>query len=377
MNLAFSADQETLRSEVRRFLDAHASIRRTRELAESPEGYDHKVWARMADELQLQALHVPEAYGGAGFSILELTVVLEEMGRVLLPGPFFSSACLATTCILEAATEQRKVELLPDIAAGLTVATLAFTEESGSWDAADLAMSATPHGDGFLLSGTKTFVPDGLHAGLVLVAARLDGTHGLDGLVLCTVAGDAPGLTRTALPTMDRTRRQARLDFDRVPALPLGEPGADWPALSAALDRAAVCLAAEQVGGAQRCLEMAVDYAKLRVQFGRPIGSFQAVKHRCADMLGWVEAAKSAAYFAAWTAADGSGDLPAVASVAKSYCSEAFFRTTAENIQVHGGVGFTWEHDAHLYYRRAKASEVLLGDPTFHRERLARLVIDA
>jgi alkylation response protein AidB-like acyl-CoA dehydrogenase len=188
------------------------------------------------------------------------------------------------------------------------------------------------------------------------------------------VPADAPGLTRTALPTMDQTRKQAKLEFSGVKASLLGEEGAAWAALSKTLDQVAVCLAAEQVGGAQKCLDMSVEYAKVRIQFGRPIGSFQAIKHKCADMLLEVESSKSAAYYAGWAAAEDNDELPVVASLAKSYCSEAYFHAAAENIQIHGGIGFTWEHDAHLYFKRAKSSEILFGDPTYHRELLAQRI---
>jgi alkylation response protein AidB-like acyl-CoA dehydrogenase len=212
-------------------------------------------------------------------------------------------------------------------------------------------------------------VIDGHTANLILVAARSG-----DGISLFSVEGDAAGLTRTPLTTMDQTRKQARLEFSGVPAKLIGAEGKGWDTLSRVLDLAAVALAAEQVGGAQKCLDMSVEYAKVRVQFGRPIGSFQAIKHKCADMLLEVESAKSAAYYAGWAAAELNDELPVVASLAKAYCSDAYFHAAAENIQIHGGIGFTWEHDAHLYFKRAKSSELLLGDPTYHRELLAQRI---
>jgi alkylation response protein AidB-like acyl-CoA dehydrogenase len=376
IELAFSPEQEELRRGVRRFLESTSPISRVRTLMETEQGYDPKVWAQMATELELQALAVPEAYGGAGYSFVELGVVLEEMGRALLCAPFFSPICLASPTILAAGTEEQKADLLPGIAAGTTIATLALTEEGGRWDASGVGLRAAAEGGGtYRLEGVKTFVPDGQLADMIVVAARAEGSSGPDGISLFTVAGEAPGISRTPLTTMDLTRKQARVEFAGVRAHLLGAEGAGWAALSTALDQAAACLAAEQVGGAEQCLQMAVEYAKLRVQFGKPIGSFQAIKHRCAEMLVWVEASKSAAYYAGWAAATGAVDLPAAASIAQAYCSEAYFRTAAENIQVHGGIGFTWEHDAHLYFRRAKACEVLLGDPTYHRERLAQLTL--
>ena len=375
MNFAFSEEQEELRRSVRRFLEDKSPISEVRRLMETTEGYDPKVWAQMGNELGLQSLHIPEAYGGQGYSFVELVVVLEEMGRALLCAPFFASVCLAANAILAAGTEERRAALLPGIASGETIATVAFTEANGRWDATGITMEATPDGDGgYTLDGTKMFVLDGHTANLIVVAARSAGSGGTEGVSLFTVDAEAPGLTRTALSTMDQTRKQARLEFSGVPATLLGEEGAGWTALSRTLDQAAVCLAAEQVGGAQRCLDMSVDYAKVRIQFGRPIGSFQAIKHKCADMLLEVESAKSAAYYAGWVAAEDTDELPVVASLAKAYCSEAYFHAAAENIQIHGGIGFTWEHDAHLYFKRAKSSELLLGDPTYHRELLAQRI---
>jgi alkylation response protein AidB-like acyl-CoA dehydrogenase len=380
VNFAFSEEQEELRRSVRRFLDDKSPVTEVRRLMETTEGYDPKVWAQMGNELGLQSLHIPEAYGGQGYSFVELVVVLEEMGRSLLCAPYFASVCLAANAILNAGTEEQKAELLPGIASGETIATLAFTEPSGKWDANGITMEAVPSdggsggSGGYTLDGTKMFVLDGHTAGLIVVAARSAGSDGTEGISFFTVDGDAPGLTRTALPTMDQTRKQAKLEFSGVKASLLGEEGAGWAALSKTLDQVAVCLAAEQVGGAQKCLDMSVEYAKVRIQFGRPIGSFQAIKHKCADMLLEVESSKSAAYYAGWAAAEDNDELPVVASLAKSYCSEAYFHAAAENIQIHGGIGFTWEHDAHLYFKRAKSSEILFGDPTYHRELLAQRI---
>jgi alkylation response protein AidB-like acyl-CoA dehydrogenase len=375
VNFAFSEEQEELRRSVRRFLEDKSPVTEVRRLMETAEGYDPKVWNQMANELGLQSLHIPEAYGGQGFSFVELVVVLEEMGRALLCAPFFSTVCLAADAILNAGTEEQKSALLPGIASGETIATLAFTEPSGKWDANGITMEAAADGSGgYTLDGTKMFVLDGHTADLIVVAARAAGTGGTEGISFFTVAGDAAGLTRTALPTMDQTRKQAKLEFSGVKASLLGEEGVAWAALSKTLDQVAVCLAAEQVGGAQKCLDMSVEYAKVRIQFGRPIGSFQAIKHKCADMLLEVESSKSAAYYAGWAAAEDNDELPVVASLAKSYCSEAYFHAAAENIQIHGGIGFTWEHDAHLYFKRAKSSEILFGDPTYHRELLAQRI---
>jgi alkylation response protein AidB-like acyl-CoA dehydrogenase len=374
VNFAFSDEQEQLRDAVRRFLEAKSPSTEVRRLMDTIEGYDPAVWAQMANELGLQSLHIPEEYGGQGFTFVELGIVLEEMGRVLLCAPYFSTVVLAADAIINAGTDAQKGELLPGIAGGETIAALAFTEPNGKWDASGIEMVATGSGDSYTLDGTKMFVIDGHLADCIVVAARTAGTSGEDGISLFTVAGDAAGLTRTSLATMDQTRKQAKLEFSGVAAAPLGTPGEGWAALSKTLDQAAAGLANEMVGGAQQVLDMSVEYAKVRVQFGRPIGSFQAIKHKCADMLLEVESGKSAAYYAAWAAAEDNEELPVAASLAKAYCSDAYFHAAAENIQIHGGIGFTWEHDAHLYFKRAKSSEILFGDATYHRELLAQRI---
>ncbi len=374
MNFAFSEEQDQLRDAVRKFLEAKSPESEVRRLMETTEGYDPAVWSQMANELGLQSLHIPESYGGQGFSWVELGIVLEEQGRALLCAPYFSTVVLAANAILNAGTEDQKAALLPGIASGETIGTLAFTEPNGKWDAAGITLEATPDGDGAKLTGTKMFVLDGHVANLIVVVARAAGTTGEDGIAFYTVDGDAAGLTRTALATMDQTRKQAKLEFDGVQATALGTAGAGWAALSKTLDQASVGLCNEMVGGAAYVLEESVQYAKDRVQFGRPIGSFQAIKHKCADMLLETESAKSAAYYAAWAAAEDNDELPVVASLAKAYCSDAYFHSAAENIQIHGGIGFTWEHDAHLYFKRAKSSEILFGDATYHRELLAQRI---
>jgi alkylation response protein AidB-like acyl-CoA dehydrogenase len=369
VNFGFSEEQEELRKAVRRFLDDKSPSTEVRRLMETTEGYDPAVWSQMANQLGLQALTIPEEYGGAGFGYVELVVVLEEMGRSLLCAPYFSTVALAANALLASGDEAAKSEYLPGIASGQTIATLAFTEESGRWDVDGITMAATPSGGGWTLAGTKSYVIDGHTADLVLVAARTE-----NGVSLFAVPGNAEGLTRTALSTMDQTRKQAKLTFANTPARLVGEEGGAGPVLSKTLDLAAVALAAEQVGGAQRVLDMSVEYAKHRIQFGRPIGSFQAIKHKCADMLLEVESAKSAAYYAGWAAAEDNDELPVTACLAKAYCSEAYFHAAAENIQIHGGIGFTWDHDAHLYFKRAKSSELILGDPSYHRELLAQRI---
>ncbi len=369
MNFAFTEEQEELRKTVKAFLDSKSPESAVRELMETEQGYDTAVWSQMAEQMGLQGLHIPEEYGGSGYSFIELGIVLEEMGRSLLCAPFFSTVVLAANTLLQSGDDSAKKDYLPGIASGETIATVAFTEPSGKWDESGITLEATAAGDGHTLSGTKSFVLDGHVANLVIVAARTG-----KGVSLFAVDGDASGLTRTPLSTMDQTRKQAKLEFADTPARLIGTDGAGWDVLSKVLDLVAVGLAAEQVGGAQKVLDMAVEYAKVRVQFGRPIGSFQAIKHKCADMLLEVESAKSAAYYGMWCASEMNDELPSVASLAKAYCSEAYFHAAAENIQIHGGIGFTWEHPAHLYFKRAKSSELLFGDPTYHRELLAQRI---
>jgi alkylation response protein AidB-like acyl-CoA dehydrogenase len=368
MNFAFSDEQEELRAAVRRFLAEKSPETEVRRLMDTTEGYDPAVWSQMAEQLGLQSLTIPEEFGGSGFSYVELIVVLEEMGAALLCAPFFSTVALAANALLTSGDDDAKKTYLPGLASGETIGTLAITEDNGKWDFSGIELVATEK-DGWVLNGHKMFVIDGHTANLIIVAARTQ-----QGVTLFAVDGQAAGLTRTPLPTMDQTRKQARLEFSDTPATIVGREGGAEAGLSKTLDLAAVALAAEQVGGAQHVLDASVEYAKTRIQFGRPIGSFQAIKHKCADMLLEVESAKSAAYYAGWAAAEDSEELPVVASLAKSYCSEAYFHAAAENIQIHGGIGFTWEHPAHLYFKRAKSSELLLGDPSYHRELLAQRI---
>ncbi len=365
MNFAFTEEQEQLREFVRSFLADKSPESAVRELMETDNGYDQKVWSQMAEQMGLQSLIIPEEFGGQGFTFVELGVVLEEMGRALLCAPFFSGV-VASLAVLHSGDEAAKAAYLPGIASGETIATLAYTEENGKWDEA--AVTATADADG-KITGTKSFVIDGASANLLIVAAR-----SAAGISLYAVDAAADGVSTTLLSTMDQTRKQAKIVLDGAQGTLIGTDGGGWDTLTTVLDLAAVALAAEQVGGAQFVLEMAVQYAKDRVQFGRPIGSFQAIKHKCADMLLEVESAKSAAYYGLWCAAELNDELPSVASLAKAYCSEAYFHAAAENIQIHGGIGFTWEHPAHLYFKRAKSSELMFGDPAYHRELLAQRI---
>ena len=377
MDFAFTSEQEELRETARAFLAEQAGSEALRLAMESESGYDPGLWKQIGAELGWTSVHVPEEYGGLGLGYVELVALMEVMGEALLCAPFFSTVCLAANALLVAGSEAQKSEHLPGIAAGQTLATLAFNEPNGRPGAAGIEAIARAEAGDFVLRGRKSYVIDGHSADLVIVAAREEGSVDERGVSLFAVPASAPGLERVPCVTVDQTRRQAelRLDGVRVPASSLlGEPGAGWDALQKTLDLAAVALAAEQVGGAQRCLDLSVDYAKERVQFGRPIGSFQAIKHKCADMMVRVESARSAAYYAGCIAAEDSDELPSVASLAKAYCSDAYFACAADCLQIHGGVGFTWEYDVHLYFKRAKSSETLLGDPAYHRERVATLM---
>ena len=369
MSFTFSAEQEELRTSVRRFLAEKSPSAEVRRLMESGERMDPAVWKQMAEQLGLQSLAVPEAFGGLGYGPVELGIVLEEMGRVLLVAPYFSTVVLAGQALTTFADAEASARHLPGIADGSTTATLALAEESGSWDL-DAVQTVAERGDqGWTVTGTKMFVVDGDTADLLLVVARAD-----DGLGLFAVAGTAAGVLRSRLDALDLTRPLARLELTGAAAERIGGDGDATALLLRLLDLVVTALAAEQVGGAQQCLDMAVAYAKVRVQFGRPIGSFQAIKHKCADLLLEVESGRSAACYASAAMADGGDEAAIAAALAKSYCSEAYTHAAKENIQIHGGIGFTWEHDAHLYLKRAKSSELLFGSPALHRERLAELV---
>ena len=377
MHFAFNEDQEALRTAAREFLADHSTAAQVRKVMESQAGYDPEVWRRVGAELGWTSIIIPEQYGGAGLTYVELVGLMEEMGAALLCAPFFSTVCLAANALLIGGREEQKQEWLPEIATGNTIATIAFTEANGRWDASGIEMVAGTDGTSFTLNGSKTFVLDGHTADLLIVAARLAGSRGRDGITLLVVPAKSPGIERRLLPTMDQTRKQAAITFAdvRVPSSAVvGTAGNGWQVLSQTLDHAAIALAAEQVGGAQRCLDLSVDYAKQRIQFGRPIGSFQSIKHKCADMLLRVESARSASYYAGWAAAEGDAEVPVLASLAKAYCSDAYFHCAAESVQIHGGVGFTWEYDVHLYFKRAKSSETLLGDATYHRELVAQRI---
>jgi len=368
MRFSFTSEQDEFRTSLRRALESRSPAKEVRRQMATEQGFDREGWQKLNREMGLTAVHIPEAYGGSGFGYGELGIVLEEMGRSLLCAPFFSTAVLATTAILNAGTEAEKKALLSKIASGDVTATLAFSEDSGLNDAASVAMTATPSGSGYRLDGTKSFVLDGHTADLIVVLARKPGSKGDDGLSFFTVDGTAAGLVRRPLKTMDETRKLARLIFKDVEAKLLGSEGKAAAAFARTMQQTIVCLANEMVGGAERLREDALDYVKMRMQFGRSIASFQTTKNKAADMLVDVEMAKSAAYYAAAALDEGDEDMPAIASLAKATAAEAYLQTAIHAVQMHGGIGFTWDNDTHLWFKRAKSSEILFGDANYHRE---------
>jgi alkylation response protein AidB-like acyl-CoA dehydrogenase len=372
MKFSFSGEQEEFRSNLRRFLADHVPTKEVRRLMETDAGWERDGWRKLNEALGLTALRIPEAYGGSGFGFGELGIVLEEMGRALLCAPYFATAVLATGAIVNAGTEADKQALLPDIALGETVATLACAEDDGRWDAAATTLVATPAGDLYRLDGHKSFVLDGHTADTIVVLARAPGSTGEAGLSFFTVRGDASGLEKRLLKTMDMTRKLARLTFNGVEAKLLGAAGGAAAPFASTMLEAAVCLANEMVGGAERLREDALAYSKMRMQFGRQIASFQSMKHKAADMLLDVELAKSAAYYAAAALDDGDADVAATASLAKACASDGYTQTAIHAVQIHGGIGFTWDNDTHLWFKRAKSSEVMFGDAHHHREQMMR-----
>jgi alkylation response protein AidB-like acyl-CoA dehydrogenase len=365
-----ASDAELLRAGARTAFRELSGSGHVRRLMATAAGWEPAVWRRLAGELGAPGLMLAPEHGGAGFSCAELALVLEEAGSALLCAPLFSTAALAVPLLLACADEAALSRYGPAIASGQLTATVALAEESGRWSIADLQTRARPAGGQWVLDGAKHYVVDGATAGLILVAAA-----SAAGPAVFAVDATATGLRREQLATLDQTRKQARLRFSQTPATLIGPPAAA-DLISAASDVSRTLLAAEQAGGAQRCLDMTVEYVKTRIQFARPIGSFQAVKQRVAEMLIQVESARSAAYAAAQSAAGGGDDLRRAARVAAITCTDAYNWVSAQTIQLHGGIGFTWEHDAHLYFKRARSSGQLLGTPGDHIAALA-LQLDA
>jgi len=378
MDFGFSEEQEMMRQSARDFLDRECDIAYVRRVMDGDRGYDDAAWSKMA-ELGWTGLVFAEEYGGLGLSLVDLVVILEEMGRSVTPGPFFASVVLGGLAIDLAGDEEQKMRWLPEIASGERKATLALLEDSGRWDAEGISTRAVPDGNGYRVSGVKLFVPDAHNADWLVTAVRT-GAEGDDGITLLLVAREQPGVTVRLLQTMDQTRKLCEVRFDDVAVAGdqvLGPAGQAWPLIESVADRARTALCAEMCGGAQKVLDISVEYAKVREQFGRPIGSFQAIQHKCANMLVEVESARSATYYAAWAVATSAPEAHLASCMAKAYCSDAYRHVSAEGMQIHGGIGFTWEHDMHLYFKRAKSSEVLFGDATWNRELVARVVLDA
>jgi alkylation response protein AidB-like acyl-CoA dehydrogenase len=368
MQFGLTETQQTLKNTVRKFLSAECPMAEVRRLLETDTAFDAGLWSKMAEQ-GWTGIIFPEAYGGFGMGMVEMAAALEEMGRALLPGPYLST--ITAGALLEhAASDAHKHEHLSAICHGEAKATIALLEQEASWSPDAVAMRASSSGSRYQLSGQKLFVSDAAVADFIICAARLDGD-------LALLLAPKGNFRATLMPAMDGTRKLYEVTFDSLPAEALLARGPKArQALERALDISTVALVSEMVGGMQRLLDLTVEYAKTRKQFGKPIGSFQAVQQQCADMLVFTESSRSAVYYAAWTLQEGTTEVQSAVSTAKAYASEAFREVGNRAIQVHGGMGFTWENDCHLYYRRAKASEIAFGDATYHRERIARLVVD-
>lgn len=385
MEFAFNEEQRMIQDSAARFLAQASDSQSVRAAMARPEGHDPQVWQRIAQELCWPALIVPERFGGLGQGFVDLAILLEQSGRHLLCGPLLATTCLATPALLLAENPVVQAHWLGEIANG-TTATLAFASQPGL-EADSVQALVVPDGGGYRLSGKYLSVLDGADAQVLIVAARMPGSEGQAGISLFAVPADTAGIDRRGLPTLDQTRRLAHLEFSDVAVDEeqlLGSAGQGWPLLRDTLLVAGIGLAAEQTGGAQQALDLTLAYTAQRQQFGRPIASFQAVKHRCADLMLELECARSASWYAACVAQERldpmgdavvAGELLEACATAQVHASEAFFHCAAESIQLHGGVGFTWEYDPHLYFKRARASEQLLGSPALHRERLAARIL--
>lgn len=389
MDFAFTDEQLMIRDSAETFLKEVSSSEAVRQAMSTESGFDQQLWQGICSEMYWPGLHIPEEYGGLGLGYVELVAMLEQMGRFLLCSPFYSSVCLGVNALLVAGTEQQKQTYLPQLCDART-ATLGYTGSAagnygGQWGADAVSLHVERTAEGFQLQGELRYVVDGASADILIVAARQPGTAGEAGISLFVLDANSEGITRTVLPTMDQTRKQASIHFDKV-KLPLdalmGEEGNAWPKLQQIIDLANIALSAEQVGGSQQLLDMTVEYTQERQQFNRPIASFQAIKHKAAEMMSRVEVARSGVYYAACVAEEffsGSElatELSEASSIAKAYASDTYFANAGEAMQMHGGVGFTWEYDVHLYFKRAKASEHFLGNGEWHRERLAQLLLD-
>jgi alkylation response protein AidB-like acyl-CoA dehydrogenase len=372
MDFDLSKPQRLLKESARDFLARECQPGRVRELMATDTAHDQELWQAIADQGWM-GMMIPEEQGGLGLGLVDMAVIAEEMGRACLPGAFLSTL-FASALIERAGSAEQRAKYLEPIAAGELKATVALLETGANWDVDAVKLEAAHRDGSFSLTGKKLFVPDAGVADLLICVAR-DG----EGLALLPVERDAHGLNIKPMPSMDATRKVNEVVFDGVivtKANALGADGDTGGALRSALEVAIVALCAEMVGGMQWVLDTTVEYAKTRQQFGRPIGSFQAVQHQCADMLLMMESARSAAYYAAWALTESDPAASLAVSIAKAYCSDVYREVGNRGVQVHGGIGFTWEHDLQLYYKRGKSSETLFGDAAFHRERIARLILD-
>jgi alkylation response protein AidB-like acyl-CoA dehydrogenase len=373
MDLGLTEEQELLKNSARDFLEKEVPEAYVREMEEDATGYSPEVWRKMAD-LGWQGLIVPEAYGGVGFGFLDLIVLLEEFGRALVPGPFIPTM-VAATAIIEGGSEEQKQEYLPKIASGDVIATLAFTEPSARFDAEGVELKAEKSADGYTLNGTKLFISDAHVADLLVVVARTGGS-GEDGISLFLVDAKSPGISTEVLKTI-ASDKQCEVKFEnvKVPAANLlGQEGKGWDLMKSVILKATCMEAAYLVGLAQMDFEISVNYAKERVQFGRPIGSFQAIQHKAADMVTDVDGARFIMYRAAWSVAEGEPDAELQVSMAKAWVSDATRRVVAHGQQIHGGIGFTKDYKIQLFFRRQKKGELMWGDGDYHREKVADLL---
>lgn len=392
MEFRFTDEQNMIRDSAAAFLQDVSTPAAVRKAMVTEAGYDPELWRRICQELCFQAITVPEAYGGMGLGQVELAAVLEQMGRVLLCSPFFATVGLGVNALLLAGSEAQKQQYLPAIVAGELTATLAWTgpqaaRRGGQWGCDALGAEWQKTAEGYQLSGELRYVIDGHTAGLLIVAARQAASQGREGIALFCVPAGSQGLHRQWQPGMDQTRHQARIVLDQLclPESARLAPEADGAAvLETLLDLAKLAMAAEQAGAARQVLDMSVSYMQERVQFGRPVAGYQALKHKAADMLLKCEVSRSAVYYAACVAQEAidpdgdktlAGELREAAAMAKAYCSDTFFFNAGTAIQLHGGVGFTWEYDVHLYFKRAKASELYLGSGAAQRELIASLLL--
>ena len=368
MKFSFSEEQEEFRSFLRRFLEEKSPTTEVRRLMATDAGWEKEQWRKVNTELGLTAIAIPEEYGGQGFGLSEQCIVLEEMGRSLLCAPYFSSAVLTANAILYGASEEYKKKYLSEIASGDLTASLAFTEETGAWDISSMSMCAEKTENTYRLTGVKSFVLDGHMSDLIIVLAKVNDNSGSQRLALFSVDSTATGLTKNLLNSTDQTRKLAKLMFTDVEATCISSEDDVTEAMQKTFLKSCIGLSNEMVGGAERLREDTLEYVKMRMQFGRSIASFQVTKHKATDMLADVELAKSAAYYAAAAFDDGESDIAATASIAKASASEAYMQTAINAVQMHGGIGFTWDNDTHLWFKRAKSSEVFLGTADFHRE---------